>query len=53
MYRFINNSREVKKSGPLTTEEVERRRKYLRKQAHKEVEHSEKFTDNQKRLKVH
>ena len=53
MYRFINNSRKVKKSRPLTTEEIERRRMYLVKQALKEMEHSEKFIDNQKRLNLH
>ena len=53
IYRFINNSRKVKKSGPLTTEEIDRRRKYLIKQVQREVEHSEKFIDNQKRLNLH
>ena len=43
----------MKKSGPLTTEEIERRRKYLIKQAQKEAEHSEKFIDNQRRLNLH
>ena len=53
IYRFFNNSRKVKKSGPLTTEEIDRRRKYLIKQVQREVEHSEKFTYNQKRLNLH
>ena len=53
IYRFINNSRKVKKSGPLTIEEIERRRKYLIKPAQREVEHSEKFIDNQKRLNLY
>ena len=50
---FINNSRKVKKSGLSTTEEIERRRKYLIKQAQRKVEHSEKFIVNQKRLNLH
>ena len=50
IYRFI---RTVKKSGPLTTEEIERRRKYLIKKAQREVEHNEKFIDNQKRLNLY
>ena len=37
IYRFSNNSRKVKKSGPLTIEEIERRIKYLIKQAQREV----------------
>ena len=53
IYRFINNSRKVKKSSPLTTEEIDRRRKYLIKQVQREVEHSEKFIDNQRRLNLH
>ena len=53
VYWFINNSRKVKKSGPLATGETGRRRKYLIKQAQREVEHSEKFVDNQKRLNLH
>ena len=53
MYRFINNSRKVKKSGPLTTEEIERRKKYLIMQAQEEVKHSEKLIHNQKRLGLH
>ena len=35
IYGFINNRRKVKKSGPLTTDEIERKRKYLVKQAEK------------------
>ena len=53
IYRFINNSRKVIKSGPLTSKEIERRRKYLIEQVQREVEHSEKFIDNQKRLNLH
>ena len=53
IYRFINNSRKVKKSDPLTTEEIDRRRKYLIKQVQREMEHSEKFIDNQKILNLH
>ena len=53
IYRFINNSRKIKKSDLLTTEEIDRRRKYLIKQVQREVEHSEKFIDNQKRLNLH
>ena len=53
IYRFSNNSKKVKKSGPLTIGEIERRRKYLIKQAQREVGHSEKFIDKQKRLNVH
>ena len=48
--RFINNSRKAKKSGPLTTE---RSPKHLIRQALREVEHSEKFIDYQKRLNLH
>ena len=43
----------IDKSGPLTTEDIERKRKYLMKQTQREVEHSEKFIDNQKRLNLH
>ena len=50
IFIFINNSRKVKNSGSLTTEEIERRRKYLIKQAQREVEYSEKFIDNQRDL---
>ena len=53
IYIFINNSRKIKNSGSLTIEEIERRRKYLIKQAQREVEYSEKFIDNQKRLDLH
>ena len=53
IYRFINNSRKVIKSGPLTSKEIERRRKYLIEQVQREVEHSEKFIDNKKRLNLH
>ena len=53
IYRFINNSRKVIKSGPLTSKEIERRIKYLIEQVQREVEHSEKFIDNQKRLNLH
>ena len=49
---FINDSRKAKKSGLLTTEEVEGSRKHLIKQAQREVEHSEKFMDNQKRVNL-
>ena len=41
IYRFFINSRKVKKSCPLTTEEIDRRRKYLIQQVQREVEHSE------------
>ena len=37
----------------LTTEQIERRRKYLIKHAQREVEHSEKFIKNQKRFNLH
>ena len=50
---FINDSRKAKKSGLLTTEEVEGSRKHLIKQAQREVEHSEKFMGNQKRVNLH
>ena len=53
IYGFINNSRNVKKSGPLTTENIKRRRKCLIKQTQREMEHSEKSVDNQKRLNLH
>ena len=53
IYRFSNNSRRVKKSGSLTFGEIERRRQYLIKQSQREVGHSEKFIDKQKRLNVH
>ena len=43
----------VNKSGPLNTAEIDRRRKYLIKQVQKEVEHSEEFIANQKRLNLH
>ena len=41
IYRFFINSRKVKKSCPLTTEEIDRRRKYLIQQVQREVEHNE------------
>ena len=50
IYRFINNSGNVKNSCLLTTEEIERRRIYLMKQAQMEVEHCETFINNKKRL---
>ena len=53
IYSFINNSKKFKKSDLLTTDETERRRKYLIKQSHRKVEHSEKFIDNQKTLNLH
>ena len=53
MVTGCSNSRRVNKSGPLTTEEIERRRKYLINQAQREVEHSEKFIANQNRLNLH
>ena len=53
IYRFTNNSRKVKESGPLTTEEIERRRKYVVKKAQRDVEHSKKLINNQKRLNLH
>ena len=53
IYSFINNSKKFKKSDPLTTDETERRRKYLIKQSQRRVEHSEKFIDNQKTLNLH
>ena len=40
------------KWGLLTTEEIERRRKYFIKQSQREVEQSEKFIDNLKRLNL-
>ena len=54
IYRFSNNSRNVKKSGLLTTtEEIQRRRKYLIKQTQREGEHCEKIINNQNRLNLH
>ena len=50
---FINNSRKAKKSGLLTTEEIEKSLKHLIKQAQREVEHSEKFIYYQRRLNLH
>ena len=53
IYRFTNNSRKVKESGPLTTQEIERRRKYVVKKAQWDVEHGEKLLNNKKRLNLH
>ena len=50
---FINNCRKAKKSGLLTTEEIEKSLKHLIKQAQREVEHSEKFIYYQRRLNLH
>ena len=50
---FINNSSKDKKSRILITEEIERSRKHLIKQAQRKVEHSKKFKDNQKRVNLH
>ena len=50
---MYHSSRKSKKSGPITTEEIESIRKNLIKQAQREVRHIEKIIDNQKRLNLH
>ena len=47
-YRKIKNFRIF-----LNTEEIEGRRKYLIKQAQRQVEFSEKFINNEKRFNLH
>ena len=48
--RFLNNCRITKQSRPLTTSEIEQRKKFWIKREQKRVEHGEKFKINEKRL---
>ena len=48
--RFLNNCRRTKQSGPLTTSEIEQRKKFWIKREQQRVQHSEKFKINEKRL---
>ena len=48
--RFLNNCRRTKQSGPLTTSDIEQRKKFWIKREQQRVQHSEKFKINEKRL---
>ena len=50
IFRFLNNCRKTKQSGPLTTSEIEQRKKFWIKREQQPVQHSEKFKINEKRL---
>ena len=50
IFRFLNNCRKTKESGPLTTSEIEQRKKFWIKREQQPVQHSEKFKINEKRL---
>ena len=49
-FRFLNNCRRTKQSGPLTTSDIEQRKKFWIKREQQRVQHSEKFKINEKRL---
>ena len=50
VFRFLNNSRRTKQSGPLTASEIEKRKKFWIKREQQRVLHSEKFKISEKRL---
>ena len=50
IFRFLNNCRRTKQSGPLTTSEIAQRKKFWIKSEQQKVQHSEKFKINEKRL---
>ena len=50
IFRFLNNCRRTKQGGPLTTSEIEQRKKFWIKKEQQPVQHSEKFKINEKRL---
>ena len=50
IFRFLNNCRRSKQSGPLTTSEIEQRKKFSINREQHRVQHSEKFKINEKRL---
>ena len=49
-FSFLNNCRITKQSGPLTTSEIEQRKKFWIKREQQRVQHSEKFKINEERL---
>ena len=52
VFRFLNNSRRTKQSGPLTTSEIEKTKKFWIKREQQRVLHSEKFKITEKRLNL-
>ena len=48
--RFLNNCGRTKQSGPLTTSDIEQRKKFWIKREQQRVQHSEKFKISEKRL---
>ena len=49
IFRFLNNCRRTKQSGPRTTSEIEERKNFWIKREQQRVQHSQKFKINEKR----